>query len=85
LLNHQHIKKKKKKETRVAHSAPNPFRPPPPKAPQQRPRVPSCDPPAMELPPSPLVEPPLLTGLAIKEVPQKNQKKKKIIIKKSLQ
>jgi len=76
--------KKEKKETRVAHSAPNPFRPPPPKAPQQRPRVPSCDPPSMELPPSPQVEPPLLTGLTIKKPKEKEKVNKKKDLSRSL-
>jgi len=51
--------KKPLKEKLVAHSAPSPFRPPPPKAPSARPRVPTIDPPPMELPPSPLFEAPI--------------------------
>jgi len=76
--NNNDNKKKVKKEKNLAQSAPNPFRPPPPKAPIQRPRVPSCDPPSLDLPPSPLDPPLLLNGLAIKAKPKQEKEKKNI-------
>jgi len=76
---HVDAKKKVKKEKNLAQSAPNPFRPPPPKAPIQRPRVPSCDPPSLDLPPSPLDPPLLLNGLAIAKPKAKEKESKKNI------
>ncbi len=48
-----------KKAPQMAFSAPV-SRPPPPRAPTQRPRVPSIDPPPMALPPSPVIEAPVM-------------------------